>query len=276
MAARLFRFDDAPRRIRRLAPPDYAVLAEAIAEADALEAGCSVDFDPRWRTLLLLSHGDDPDSDSPYYSELLVGPGEATATRQEAEVEVKVTPADAGLTVVCAGVPAAHGARRACRTGPSHGHPVLNAHIELTIRGESSLGDLHAAAQQATSRALADAGTAAVRVDGAGNGEVPRFPELETSVAEVVLNLEELCHWPVAEATDNDKKQLGAFLAYQLSLMYGHSVDERMRRVPGAPAVPLRPFMGSVTDQLLAYAADKGDAGEMVSGLVETWTAGWR
>ena len=49
-----------------------------------------------------------------------------------------------------------------------------------------------------------------------------------------------------------------------------------MRRVPGAPAAPLREFMGGVTDDLLAYAADKGEAGEMVSGLIETWTASWR
>jgi len=34
--------------------------------------------------------------------------------------------------------------------------------------------------------------------------------------------------------------------------------------------------MGGVTDDLLAYAADKGEAGEMVSGLIETWTASWR
>ena len=45
---------------------------------------------------------------------------------------------------------------------------------------------------------------------------------------------------------------------------------------PAAPPAPLRGFMGVVTDDLLAYAAERGEGGEMVSGLLDTWTRGWR
>lgn len=281
MAAQLFGFDAAPRHVRRIDAADYATLAGHIASAQADDGQLwSVDFDPRWRSLLLLAHVDDPEADGPYYTERVLGPAAATASRKGVTVEVSVSPRsgpEAEIRVTSSGVPQAHGVRRACRSGPSHGHPVIAADFEVVVTGDGiSLGDLHAAAQQAAARALATAGTAAIRADGAGNGEIPRFPEIETSVAEVALNVEELCHWPVADASEADRKQLGAFLAYQLSLMYGHSLDERMRRVPGTPAVPLRPFMAEVTERLVSYAADRGEAGEMVSGLIETWTAGWR
>lgn len=281
MAVELFAFDDTPRALRALAPTDYAALAAHIAEAEADPGAWSVDFDPRWRSLLLLSH--DPAAEAAgkaYYAESVVEAAQAQAKRQGVLVKVSVEPADEGVTVTSVagpcGAPVAHGIRRACRSGPGRGYPVLRATFTAQVTGEATLGDVHAAAQQAAMRALTEGGTAPARLDGAGNGEVPPFPELETSAADVVLNLKELCDWQVADMSDANRQQLGAFLAYQLSLLYGHTVDDRMRRVPAAPPAPLRGFMGVVTDELLAYAAERGEGGEMVSGLLDTWTRGWR
>ena len=279
MLVGLFTFDDAPRRLRSLAPPDYAALAAHIAEAEEDSRTWSVDFDPRWRSLLLFSH-DPASAGAAYYTESVVEEAHAQAKRKGVLVEVSVQPADQDVTVTAPtgplGAPVAHGIRRACRSGPGQGYPVLRAAFTAQVTGEASLGDVHAAAQQAAMRALSEAGTAATRLDGTGNGEVPPFPELETSTAEVVLNLKEMCDWQVADRSDANRQQLGAFLAYQLSLLYGHTVDDRMRRVPAAPPGPLQAFMRGVTDELLAYAAPRGEGGEMVAGLLDTWTRGWR
>ncbi len=185
MAVNLFTFDDAPRALRALTPPDYATLAAHIAEAQAAPGVWSVDFDPRWRSLLLLSHDPaDADADAAYYAESVVEAAQAEAKRKGILVKVSVEPADEGVTIASPpgphGAPVAHGIRRACRSGPGRGYPVLRARFTAQVTGEATLGDIHAAAQQAAMRALDKGGTAPTRLDGTGNGEVPPFPELES------------------------------------------------------------------------------------------------
>ena len=55
-----------------------------------------------------------------------------------------------------------------------------------------------------------------------------------------------------------DRKQMGSFLAYLCSLLYGHKLDDRMRRVPAIPPPTLHGMLGDVTDLLLVHAEGAG------------------
>ena len=313
MTLRLHRFDSAPRGYAQITLPTHGALGAVLDAAAAAEGVWTVDLDPRWRALLVLTESPDPlaavegllllageeqvpDASGPWRLETPGAEGEGAASRKtkrgearhSLEVRVRVTPGATGSGLLIEGAaaeldpPVRHGVLRAARRGPTRGYPLVDAcfQLDLSTAGDGSppLADLHAAAQQATVRAIQAAGSVVLDPDTLRpNGEPPHLPDPETSIAEVALNLARIATYPVDEADAIEKKQLSAFLAYQVSLLYGHSVDERMKRHPATPPPPLHPFLGWVTETLLGGITPGATvASAMVRDLVEEWTQTWR
>ncbi len=308
MTLRLHTYDAWPRSFVQVTLPTYTALGAVLREVEEAGAEWAVDLDPRWRELQLLSPEDDARSDAtalmaaaevepswgafaPFCLERPADEGRGHARRsattgsEAAAIDVEVLlSSGAGLTVTVAGVDAPyapvveHGVARACRRGPARGYPLADAcfacHVTLPTRDRPpALADLHAAAQQATMRALDAAGT--VASGPAPDGDPSPLPDLETAVADVLLNLEALCAYPVDLVEDAERTRLGAFIAYQTSMLFGHTQDERMQRQPAIPPKGLQPFLGQVAADLLETARE-GPGGEMVGDLVRMWTREWR
>ena len=313
MSLRLHTFDAWARSYVLLTAPSYSALSALLHAVEEADHDWAVDLDPRWREVLLYSA--DPDARAPAESLVAAagveipleqeGPFRVETPRERAEgsairtsrpgqpkskteIIVRVAPADPKADVTCSGIDDAsapvveHGLRRAARRGPSRGYPLAAAelHAEVTVTGPTPLGvlaDLHAATQQAAARAITTAGTAILTPDTRlPDGEPPVLHDLETSIADVFLNLRALSTYPVEAVDESDRSQLGAFIAYQASLLYGHTLDDRMRRVPATPPQGLHHFLGRLTLDLLDHCAEHGAGGEMVGDLVRTWTAAWR
>jgi len=275
-----------------------------------------LDFDPMWREVLIFSAaGEAPAAERLVDLLEIIGserglthqapltlerPGRAAqgvarrvfrrdgaSHNAEVQADVRPLPAGSGLKVTTAeGLLASvleHGATRALRLGPTGRYPVTDAHLKISTSTSTPvqprLADLHAAATQATSRALQASETslllATSPAQAAPEGH-PTFPELENSVAETYLNLVSLLDYPVDELSEDDRSHLGAFIAYQLSLLYGHKLDEKMRRQPAPPAAPVQGGLGELTAALLQRcAAPEAPGGQMVGDLLSMWVAGW-
>ncbi len=176
----------------------------------------------------------------------------------------------------------AHGVRRAVRFGPVAGFPVTDLEVKVgfTWQGEGSpaLADMHAASTYACSRALAQAGLEA-RSPGderAPMEVVTRFPDMENSAGETFANLRELFAYPLERLSEEEKTKLGGFVAYQVSMVFGHDLDEKMRRVPAVPPEARRPLLGHFAELLARQAKEDGRPGaDMVLGLLDIWVEGW-
>lgn len=206
-----------------------------------------------------------------------------------AEVSVCVKPGEPGSGIImsCLDNPyapvLAHGARRAARLGPRAAFPMtdLRIHVEHASVGEQgpALADLHAAATYASSRAFQAAETKLCDVSKSRTEikEIARFPDMENSAAETFLNLVELFAYPVDLLSEEERTQLGAFVAYLVSMIFGHDVDIRMRRQPREPSRALKHLLGHIADDLAKRAVADGRPGaQMVMELLEIWVNAWK
>lgn len=276
-------------------------------------AGWVYDYDPLWREVIVFAAGDDAGSrlaDALARSAVDAGPIQAGKLGVEAptqpaegvsrrsyernkrmhtaEVVISLEPGEPGSGLLIDSFASdyapvlVHGARRSARSGPAAHFPVTDARLSIrsAFAGESApaLADLHAAATHAASRAFQAAGTKAylAPLDRTEQDGMAPFPDLETSAADTFANLLELFAYPVALLNEEERGQLGSFIAYQVSLLFGHQLDARMRRQPRQPPQVLQPLLGRLAGDLARRAtADARPGAQMVLDLLRLWTEPW-
>jgi len=102
------------------------------------------------------------------------------------------------------------------------------------------------------------------------------FPDMENSAADTFANLQEVFAYPVDALAEEEKTQLGSFVAYLLSLLFGHQLDERMRRQPKRPPDALRRILAHLAAETIRLGTADGRAGaELVIELLGIWTREW-
>lgn len=271
------------------------------------------DFDPLWREVVVFAEEGDvflrlecmlerTDAEAgtllrgPLGVEIPAASAEGIAKRSyernkrmhTAEVVVSVEPGEpgSGLRIDCFDSVYApvllHGARRAARQGPVARFPITSALLRIRSafaeQSAPALADLHAAATHAASRAFQ---AAALKVHPSADqpGETEEllpFPDLENSVADTFANLLELFAYPVDALSEEEREQLGSFIAYQLSLLFGHQLDARMRRMPKKPPLVLQRLLGQLAGELASRIdADGRPGARMVGGLLQLWVEEW-
>jgi len=271
------------------------------------------DYDTLWREVILFSPEDDAarrltslleqsgcEAGTPMHgllgAEVPTRPAEGISKRtylrnkqvHTAEVAVSLEPCPAGSGLqVDAGeglyAPVlAHGVRRAGRLGPCAHLPVTDARVTVRCAsaGETApaLADLHAAATLAATRAFQGAGIELVRLSPERVVvEQPQvFPDMENSAADTFANLQEVFAYPVDALAEEEKTQLGSFVAYLLSLLFGHQLDERMRRQPKRPPDALRRILAHLAAETTRLGTADGRTGaELVIELLGIWTREW-
>ncbi len=306
---KLYDFGAGPKSYAKATLQDDGELGRLLERVTATERDAWIDFDPMWREVLVFSAQPAPKAaevlrdlleacgseaglthQGTFSQDLPKAAGQGRAKRvfvrggksQSADVLVELSPAPpgSGLSLETPGSDfdpvLAHGLRRSARSAPESCFPLSDALLRVSYSvsdgGGAALSDLHAAATLAASRCLQTVGT----VPTTPRPESSAFPEMENSAADTVANFYELCAYPAELLDEEERGKLGAFLAYQVSLLFGHEVDPQMRRQPAVPSPALRAGLGEVARQVVERVrGDERMGAQMLLGLLELWLAPW-